>query len=86
MIGYFGTEGLTGYNGPLGHGREADCALFSLIDSVFDIGWSSLLTYWEPDNPNQWHFLGHTTRMDPGAGYWINVPEDEVYSYSTACD
>jgi len=23
--------------------------------------------------------------MDPGAGYWVSVPEDGLYSYTTTC-
>lgn len=85
LIGYYGTEGEEGYYGPEGNGEEAGCALFSLGDSYLDKGWTSLLTYWEPDNPDQWHEYDYYDDLDPGAGYWISVPEDELYSYTTNC-
>jgi len=85
LIGYYGTDGLESYNGPQGNGKTAGCALYSLGTSVWDKGWTSLWTYWEPDNPIQWKFLGKNDRMDPGAGYWVIASEDSVYSYSTTC-
>jgi len=85
LIGYFGTEGQTGYYGPAGNGREARCALFSLGDSFLDKGWTSLYTYWEPDNPDQWHEYDYYDNLDPGAGYWLSATEDGVYSYTTTC-
>ncbi|MBU0635663.1 hypothetical protein KKE06_01425 [Candidatus Micrarchaeota archaeon] len=84
LIGYFGTEETTLYDGPDGEGRPAYCALYSLGQSVLDKGWSALRTYWEPDNP-PWYDYGYYDDMDPGAGYWIFATEDSIYSYSTHC-
>jgi hypothetical protein len=86
LIGYFGAENQTGYYGPYGKGKTSYCALYSLIDTV--IGhprWSALVTYWEPDNPYQWKDLDLYNRMDPGAGYWVEMDVNDTYTYSTVC-
>lgn len=83
LIGYYGTEGQSGYYGPFGNGKYAGYALFSLGDSYLDKGWTSLISYWEPSNPNQWYEFGYYNEMDPGAGYWISVTEDNKYEYVT---
>jgi hypothetical protein len=81
MIGYFGTDGATQYNGPEGNGKPAEDELRTLCDK-----WASLLTYWEPDNPNQWHLYDYDDNMDAGAGYWLFATEDGTYAYaSTNC-
>jgi hypothetical protein len=87
LIGHYGTQGEEVYDGPNlnGEGRRARCALYSLGDSYLDKGWTSLLTYWEPDNPDQWKELNYTDYMNPGAGYWISVTEDNLYEYTTNC-
>ena len=96
LIGYYGTDAITMYDGPDEYeGRKASCALYSLGSTYFDKGWTSLMSYWEPYNPYQWWThstypdapgLGYNDRMDPGAGYWIFTPEDELYVYTTTCD
>jgi len=86
LIGYWGTEGQTGCYGPFGTGKPAYCELFSLGESFWDKGFSSLVTYWEPYNPNQWVYLNRYSNMDPGAGYWLFATEDGIYAFSTACD
>jgi len=85
LIGYYGTDGLSEYNGPQGNGKKASCMLYSLGDSVLDNGWSSLETYWEPYNPSPWVSFGYDSNLDSGAGYWIAATEDGVYTYSTVC-
>jgi len=85
LIGYWGTEGQTGYYGPFGNGKPAYCELFSLGESFWDKGFASLVTYWEPYNPNQWINLGRYNNMDPGAGYWLFATEDGIYAFSTEC-
>lgn len=88
LIGFFGTEGLPSYNGPdlSGNGKEAYFALCSLGETWWDKGFTSLVTYWEPDNPNQWKYLDKHSYMNPGAGYWMLAQEDGIYSYTTACE
>ena len=92
LIGYYGVEGpgcddgiCSKYHGPVGNGRLAECSLNSLGESELDKGWTSLWTYWEPDNPNQWHDLSGFDNMDPGAGYWLFAPDDGIYAPSTTC-
>jgi len=93
LIGYYGADNggnppdyADGYNGPVNQGKVAECALYSLGESIWDKGLTSLLTYWEPDNANQWKELTKMTRMDPGAGYWLGVPADGYkYYYSSDC-
>ena len=86
MIGYFGTENETYYNGPVGKGETAYCALYSLVDTMIgNPRWSALVTYWEEDNPNQWKYLNIEDRMDTGAGYWIEMDVEDSYSFSTIC-
>jgi len=71
------------YDGPnlTGDGRQAKCALGTLV------GWQTLSTYWEPDNPDVWKFLNFTHTMNPGAGYWLftNENENQLYTFSTTC-
>jgi hypothetical protein len=47
------------------------------------------VTYWEPDNPDQWKFLTTDDFMNPGAGYWVHMDldpeEEELYAPSTTC-
>ena len=85
LIGYFGADGQNGYNGPAGNGKLASCELISLNSLFEGKGWTTLATYWEPDNPNPWHYLSESNRMDPGAGYWLNATKDNEFSYSTVC-
>jgi len=86
LIGYYGADGEEGYHGPVGNGKEAYEALCSLGASWWDKGFTSLMTYWEPDNPDLWKELNKWSNMDPGAGYWMFAPEEGIYAYSTACD
>ena len=87
LIGYYGAEGEVDYTGPPPDGKKAYCALYSIVKTNLVPKWSSLLTYWEPYNPEQWIQLGiiKDSRMDPGAGYWIHMKEDGDYAPSTAC-
>jgi hypothetical protein len=87
LIGYYGTDdGQTGYYGPYGYGNYAYCALHSLVDTTVGYPrWSSLVTYWEPDNPDQWKYLSEWDNMDPGAGYWLEIDVDDTYTFSTTC-
>jgi hypothetical protein len=85
LIGYYGAEGLPGYYGPVGAGDPAKCELNSLGISMWDKGFTSLWTYWEPDNPNMWKPLNKLDNMDPGAGYWLLAQEDGSYAPSTTC-
>ena len=54
---------------------------------MWDKGWTSLVTYWEPWNPNQWEYLDKLDNMDPGAGYWLFYPHESsgIYAYTTSC-
>jgi len=86
LIGYYGTNELLSYNGPVGNGKDAYCALNSLVDTTVGYPkWSSLITYWEPDNPNQWVYLDWSDNMDPGAGYWLEIDVDDIYTFATTC-
>ncbi|MCD6495785.1 MAG: hypothetical protein J7K54_00785, partial [Candidatus Aenigmarchaeota archaeon] len=93
LIGYYGSDGAPtgdngypGYYGPDGNGMPADCALNSLGISIWDKGFTSLWTYWEPDNPDLWKPLDKYEWMDPGAGYWLLAQEDGTYAPSTTCE
>jgi len=91
LIGYYGNDEIIDdikkvYNGPVGAGRLSVCALGSLISTEFGNPlWSALVTYWELDNPDAFHFLDFEDNMDPGAGYWLFIDEDEIYAFSTVC-
>lgn len=87
LIGYYGTEDEEGYYGPDENGKLAYCALYSIVKTNLVPKWSSLLTYWEPWNPDQWRNYGiiFDSYLDPGAGYWIHMKEDGDYAPSTAC-
>ena len=61
---------------------------------MWDKGWTSLVTYWEPWNGDpsyapyyQWVYLDKWENMDPGAGYWLFYPstEEGIYAFTTAC-
>lgn len=90
LIGYYGTEGLSGYYGPVGAGDTTYCSLYSLRNlqsGYYPTNWGALLTYWELDNPNQWKEFGlWDNNMDPGAGYWIAMDENKNYYPSTTCE
>jgi hypothetical protein len=90
LIGYYGNEDHWGneimeYDGPDRDGEYAYCALFSLGEDYMDKGWSALLTYWEPWNPDQWDEYTYYDQLDPGAGYWLFATEDGLYAYTTVC-
>ncbi len=85
LIGYYGTEDMLTYDGPDGNGDSADCALNSLGSSIWDKEFTSLWTYWESYNPNQWIPYNKWNNMDPGAGYWVSIPESGLYTPSTTC-
>ena len=89
LIGYHGLDGQIGYYGPMGNGEMAYCALYTLRNTMsFDptaTKWSSLITYWEPYNPYQWSEFNVLDNLDPGAGYWVFMEEDDLYARSTAC-
>ena len=90
LIGYYGNTDedenpILSYDGPEGNGKPAYCALFSLTDTT--IGhprWSALVTYWEP-YPYLWEYINVYSRMDPGAGYWIEMDVEDTYVFSTQC-
>ncbi len=85
LIGYYGADGETEYDGPWGNGGDAYCELYSLGEDMWDKPFTSLWTYWEPDNPYQWIPLDEWNSMDPGAGYWLAIPQDGLYIPSTTC-
>ena len=88
LIGFWGTAGAEGYYGPDLYsppGEVADCELYSLGDDFWDNKFSSLWTYWEPDNPYQWIALGKDSYMNPGAGYWMHTNQEGEYVVPTAC-
>ncbi len=92
LIGYYGADDGEGnaileYMGPVGAGKVAHCALWSLGSSVLNKGWSTMYTYWEPDNPSQWKPLDRLDYMDPGAGYWALITEEStgLYAPTTSC-
>ena len=92
LIGYYGPDGLTEYNGPDGNGDPAFCALASLGNDWLDKSFTSLWTYWEPyntdgdPNTNIWIPLGLMENMDPGAGYWVSTSTGGIYTPSTICN
>ena len=83
LVGYYGTESLLSMEGPTGQGKTAECNFQTLHSSINDIPWTTLYTYWEPDNPDQWMSLGKQDRMDPGMGYWLFATKDNIYAPST---
>ncbi|MBR9676574.1 hypothetical protein GOV04_00340 [Candidatus Woesearchaeota archaeon] len=91
LIGYFGAEnapeidGMPGYYGPAGNGKEAGCAMYSIGDSIWDKGFASLWSYWEPYNPDLWLAFDRYSNMDPGAGYWVFATEEGEYIPTTVC-
>ncbi|MBN1274979.1 DUF4215 domain-containing protein [Candidatus Woesearchaeota archaeon] len=84
MIGYYGTDGQSSFDGYVGNGKTAACALSSLSPSVDVKGYSSLLGYWEPFT-DKWLYFDESSRMDPGAGYWLFATRDGMYAPSTTC-
>ena len=85
LIGYYGTDGLLNYTGPAGAGRTSYCALMSLIDTSSSLPrWSALVSYWQLSSP-LWQYLDLNSKMDPGAGYWINMNLANMYTFSTVC-
>ncbi len=99
LIGYYGNlddvpdgDPIFEYDGPDGDGATAWCALGSLVDTTLGrYKWSSLWTYWEPYNTDGdsgtslWIPMDQFDNMDPGAGYWMEIGEDELYAVSTTC-
>ena len=85
LFGYYGADSQTQYHGPVGNGKEASCVFNTLGIEIFDKAFTSLWTYWEPHNPNQWKPLGKFDNLDPGAGYWLFAQEDGIYAPSTTC-
>ena len=85
LIGYYGADGQTEYDGPDGNGKTAFCALASLGQDWLDKSFTSLWTYWEPYNPNQWIPYGLMDNLDPGAGYWVSTSTGGIYTPSTIC-
>jgi hypothetical protein len=86
LIGYYGTDGLSIYDGPnlSGDGREAFCALHSLVNlgNPIPIEWDALITYWK----GSFIDLNACKYMNPGAGYWIGMNvADSDYRYTTDC-
>ena len=88
LIGYYGTEGLPGYYGPVGGGREAFCALNSLanLNNVIPTKWNTLITYWDGTLTPLPNGYNRCEDIDPGAGYWIGMIEPESdYIWSGQC-
>jgi hypothetical protein len=93
LLGYYGTENQTAYTGPPtpGPGKQAQCELNSISDSVFDKGFTSVWGYWEPYNTDGnpltplWLPLGSNSTMAPGAGYWVFATEAGIYAPTTTC-
>ncbi|UCD04513.1 MAG: hypothetical protein JSW73_02680, partial [Candidatus Woesearchaeota archaeon] len=92
LIGYYGNEDHWGnpimeFDGLDEEGDFAYCALYSLGEDLWDKGWTSLVSYWEPDNPYLWYYFDKSNKMDPGAGYWLFYPHtnDGIYAFSTSC-
>ena len=92
LLGYYGAEnaplnenGFPGYHEPAGNGKTAHCSFNSIGDSIFDKGFVSVWSYWEPDNPNVWLPFGRLDNLDPGAGYWVFATEGGMYAPTTAC-
>jgi hypothetical protein len=86
LVGYYGAEGLPGYYGPAGAGKDAKCELNTLGTSIWDKQWTSLWSYWEPSNPSMWIAFDKDDNMDPGAGYWLLSQQPGVFSPSTTCE
>ncbi len=80
LLGYYGTEGLSAYQGPAGKGRSASCLLSSIGGSVWDKGFTTVFGYWEPFNPDPWLRYGRWDRLDPGAGYWVFATEPGIHT------
>jgi hypothetical protein len=90
LLGYYGNKNENGvaffnYTAPAGNDKQARCALYSLGDSVFDKGYVAVFTYWEPYTWDPWVTLNATSRMDPGAGYWVFATENSTYAPTTLC-
>ena len=85
LVGYYGTEGLSSYEGPLGQGKNASCVFSSIKVSDIIIPFSNLNSYWEPYNPNAWVYLNESSNLDPGAGYWLFANVDGVYAPVSNC-
>ncbi len=89
LIGTYSTEGIPEmiYQGPnpSGWGRTAHCSMYSLGTDIWDKEFTALITYWEPDNPNQWKMIGEYDYLNPGAGYWLATPQSGTYTYTTTC-
>ena len=83
LIGYYGTDGRSGYYGPFDDGRYAYCTLYSLVDTHEGYTkWSSLYSYWDGSDFE----LNECDDMYPGAGYWIGMIEAvSEYMPSTVC-
>ena len=86
LIGYYGTEGQDVYDGPDGNGKEAYSALYSLTSGELGLPkWNSLYGFWQTDEP-QFEGYGVWDNLDPGAGYWISMKDNQqnyIYSPST---
>jgi uncharacterized protein YlzI (FlbEa/FlbD family) len=85
LVGYYGTDGLLSYKGPLGQGKTAGCVFKGLEVSEITAPLSSINTYWEPYNPNSWLYLNETSNLDPGAGYWIFSKVNSFYTPTGPC-
>ncbi len=84
LIGYWGTEGETEYDGPDGVGKPAYCELYSLGGDLFDKQFASLWTWWQPYNPSVVE-LSNVDNMDPGAGYWLWTAQEGEFIPTTTC-
>ena len=92
LIGYYGlNDDVKDYEGPLGMGERAYCALYSLRDGdpnmfsvMLPVKWDNLVTYWEPLG-EEFIERGVCDKMDSGAGYWIHMGEDDSYARSSMC-
>ena len=85
LVGYWGTEGMSGYYGPAGNGMESYCEFYSLGEDIFDKQFASLWSYWEPYNPDMWIPFGEWDYLDPGAGYWLFTNQEGEFVVPTIC-
>ena len=85
LVGYYGTDNRTGYHGSVGSGRIAACVFSSIASSAWSDAVTSLVTYWQLDDPNAWHELNASDRLDPGAGYWLFSAVPGLYADPTTC-
>jgi hypothetical protein len=86
LVGYYGADGVEVFDGLDGEGKSAECVFYSLKETVNDIPFNSLWSYWELSNPpNPVITFSADDNLDPGAGYWAFILKDGIYAYTTEC-